>query len=142
MFLFQDLQLSGCDGLVCIAGIVLLPLRHHCCQPALSFYSPMIWGAWLLCDRLTKCCSQVTFFVFWWSTQHASIFLLCCRFQSNASVREPASTISRPSKGQFFQSKAIYFGGRYSIFLNEHIKGISNPVDSIRSTLSKFHEFL
>ena len=42
MFLFQDLQLSGRVGSVSIAGMVLLPIPRYCCQPALSFYSPMI----------------------------------------------------------------------------------------------------
>ena len=38
MFLFQDLQLNGCDGLARFSGMVLQPLPHHCCQPTRSFF--------------------------------------------------------------------------------------------------------
>ena len=70
MFLFQDLQLSGCDGSVSFPGWFTLPIPHHCCQPTHSFFSNDKRGLMLL-FRLSSCAVIFHLLSFWLFTQQA-----------------------------------------------------------------------
>ena len=92
---------------------LLSPSPATVASPPIPF-SPMIWGAWCLCDRLQSVAVKFHLLSFWLFTQHAYIFLLCCR-SSALTSRSQHSTISQ--KQEHLQNRPLGFGGRYSLSL-------------------------
>ena len=131
----------GYDGLVRFSGMVLRPLPHHCCQPTHSFFPHDLEGP-EICAIGSQSVAVKLLFSFFGDLPSMPPFSFCVA-DSKATQASRSQLVPSPGRQKDIPSKVRPFileeGTRYSL---RGVKGISNPVDSFESTLSKFLEFL